>query len=607
MHVILGVLVLVVGVTILGWWGSTDHAHDMEAGIADRSEQALGETIHGVTSTVAGRDITVQGYADTQAEKEAILERLDDVHGRRLVRDDLTVLPVASPYVFRAEKNQSGQIASGNMPTQAQSAKFADLLGGAYDFELATGMPDSAWPDVAANGVAALSELEAGQIELTDQALKVSGAVQTRAERDAIIANVGNLPAGYTLINALEIFDDGTPMRLDVSKGGDSDSVSGKLPFGMGIADVQAQIPAATAGALTTAEIDDDMWSGLAQSGLAALAKLETGTLTIVGPDLSLSGFAMTPTDVAAAKQDLADLADGYTVTVDITSLDDGMPNDFEIAYDVQSGAAVSGKFPAGFSIADVAASMNVAGVSGAVTSGATGDATDAKLALATIADWLPELDAATVTQAGDQLTLDVVVSPGGDVAQIRDALTAELGDSVTVRSPEALPETGSRRANVLTGQTEQFQGLSWLPVYDFIPSVLSCQGESLDVLAEHRVNFLSGQAVLDAKALRAINPLAGIMAHCFETTDLAVEIAGHTDSTGDAAQNQELSQQRADAVRQALIDRGVRGDLLTPIGYGADQPIASNDTAEGRAANRRTETLWSEPVLTETNQAEEQ
>jgi outer membrane protein OmpA-like peptidoglycan-associated protein len=66
--------------------------------------------------------------------------------------------------------------------------------------------------------------------------------------------------------------------------------------------------------------------------------------------------------------------------------------------------------------------------------------------------------------------------------------------------------------------------------------------------------------------------------------------VEGHTDSRGDDAYNLALSQQRADAVRQVLIDRGYRDELLVAKGMGESKPIADNDTPEGMANNRRVE-----------------
>lgn len=71
---------------------------------------------------------------------------------------------------------------------------------------------------------------------------------------------------------------------------------------------------------------------------------------------------------------------------------------------------------------------------------------------------------------------------------------------------------------------------------------------------------------------------------------DVNIEVAGHTDSMGSDAYNMKLSQQRAEAVRNFLISRGVAADRLTAKGYGESQPVADNATDEGRFKNRRVE-----------------
>jgi len=72
----------------------------------------------------------------------------------------------------------------------------------------------------------------------------------------------------------------------------------------------------------------------------------------------------------------------------------------------------------------------------------------------------------------------------------------------------------------------------------------------------------------------------------------VVVEVAGHTDSTGSDAYNQGLSERRANAVRDYLVEKGVRASRLTAKGYGESMPVASNDTKEGRAENRRVELI---------------
>jgi len=78
------------------------------------------------------------------------------------------------------------------------------------------------------------------------------------------------------------------------------------------------------------------------------------------------------------------------------------------------------------------------------------------------------------------------------------------------------------------------------------------------------------------------------------------VKVVGHTDSVGTDGNNQRLSVERADAVRDLLEDRGVGKSRIDVAGRGEREPIASNDTAEGRAKNRRVEIFLREPEATQ-------
>ena len=70
----------------------------------------------------------------------------------------------------------------------------------------------------------------------------------------------------------------------------------------------------------------------------------------------------------------------------------------------------------------------------------------------------------------------------------------------------------------------------------------------------------------------------------------LRIEISAHTDNTGEAAYNQQLSEKRASSVRDYMISQGIAKDRMEVKGYGEDKPIADNNTREGRATNRRVE-----------------
>jgi OOP family OmpA-OmpF porin len=100
-------------------------------------------------------------------------------------------------------------------------------------------------------------------------------------------------------------------------------------------------------------------------------------------------------------------------------------------------------------------------------------------------------------------------------------------------------------------------------------------------------VNFATGKAEITPESREVLDRVA---ASLVANPEIKVDVAGHTDNTGSRAMNVKLSQARADAVRDYLVSKGVSADRLSTKGYGPDRPIASNDTAEGRAKNRRTE-----------------
>ena len=87
-------------------------------------------------------------------------------------------------------------------------------------------------------------------------------------------------------------------------------------------------------------------------------------------------------------------------------------------------------------------------------------------------------------------------------------------------------------------------------------------------------------------------NSLAKLVEFVRQEPDKQIRIEGHTDSTGSANANQVLSQRRAEAVRDALVAAGIDAARMTAVGVGAERPVAPNDTAEGRARNRRVDVI---------------
>ncbi|PID50678.1 MAG: hypothetical protein CR991_00230 [Proteobacteria bacterium] len=116
-----------------------------------------------------------------------------------------------------------------------------------------------------------------------------------------------------------------------------------------------------------------------------------------------------------------------------------------------------------------------------------------------------------------------------------------------------------------------------------------NCQSGLDGITDSQQIVFAINKAKLRSESLQVLNQIATIMLDCsYVIADRGVLIGGHTDSIGDAAYNQHLSQLRADAVKEYLVGSGVEEKLLETRGYGETKPVAPNTTASGRAKNRR-------------------
>ena len=143
--------------------------------------------------------------------------------------------------------------------------------------------------------------------------------------------------------------------------------------------------------------------------------------------------------------------------------------------------------------------------------------------------------------------------------------------------------QVATSQAQAATSQVQQLQ-----------QELAALQAKQTDrglVLTLGDVLFETGKADLRPGALQNLYPLVTFLQ---QYPERRVVIEGHTDSVGSDAYNLDLSQRRADAVRDFLLQNGVNPAQLTTRGYGKASPVASNNTAEGRQQNRRVELIIS-------------
>jgi outer membrane protein OmpA-like peptidoglycan-associated protein len=111
------------------------------------------------------------------------------------------------------------------------------------------------------------------------------------------------------------------------------------------------------------------------------------------------------------------------------------------------------------------------------------------------------------------------------------------------------------------------------------------CRASLAELSAHNAILFQSGAAIISVGASSELDAFAEALALC---PGMAINVEGHTDSDGDDQRNLALSVARAEAVVNALIERGIAPERLYAIGYGETQPVADNATADGKRQNRR-------------------
>ena len=111
--------------------------------------------------------------------------------------------------------------------------------------------------------------------------------------------------------------------------------------------------------------------------------------------------------------------------------------------------------------------------------------------------------------------------------------------------------------------------------------------GDEITLNMPSNITFAFGSADLDSRFFPVLDSVSKVVKKYDQTL---VEVAGHTDSVGSSESNQSLSERRANTVAQYMISRGIVRERTIIVGAGENRPVADNDSAEGRALNRRVE-----------------
>lgn len=295
---------------------------------------------------------------------------------------------------------------------------------------------------------------------------------------------------------------------------------------------------------------------------LDQIGKLKDGKLTISDDKITLSGMARELGGREAIAAALKNLPEGFSVAVNEIK---APPYVFQAYKDpVASTLTLTGNAPDKSVHAALVAAAGRKFFAEKVVDNLK-ESVGAPASFAAVV--VPALGALSRLSTGTLVVTDREVKLSGDAlyeaaaAQIR----AGLGGS--------LPQNWQYKAEITVKPASA-------PVDNTV-----CQQLFADLLAKARIRFESGKAELSADSAGLLDRLTETASRCPAAN---IEIAGHTDADGDAAQNQALSERRAQAVADYLARGGLPANRFSAVGYGSGQPIAGNETEEGKAQNRR-------------------
>jgi len=194
-------------------------------------------------------------------------------------------------------------------------------------------------------------------------------------------------------------------------------------------------------------------------------------------------------------------------------------------------------------------------------------------------------------------------------LAQLHHGTLRITPESLAVTGKTGDTEANARIAQLLAGNLSSTDHFSIDVLYveeldplAALPTVEECIADIQAFNKDNKIVFEPGSGTLDASAADILDSIAIKISDCPE---MQLEIQGHTDSQGRESMNQALSQTRAQSVLTALQDRRILTKGFVAIGYGETQPIADNETEEGREANRRIEFVLITPDADATGDAE--
>ncbi|TMM55532.1 OmpA family protein [Sulfitobacter sabulilitoris] len=539
-----------------------------------------------------GLQVTLAGLAQSEAVRFQALTAAGTIVDAARVIDEIEVEAQAAiaPPRFSAEvlRNDAGLSVIGLIPVSTDREAMVDRFIRVSGQDRVTDLLEVAdypappgWEDALGFALTALDDLprakvsiSAGRVEIT----AITDSAKDKAEMERALSRAAP-PAVLLTLNIAAPRPVITPftLRFVIDDGGPHfDACSADTEHSR-----DAILKAAAAAGMTDVGrctvgmgVPSPTWSEAVTQSIAALARLGAGSVTFSDADITLIAAEGTAQDtfdtvVGELENSLPDVFALFSKLPETVDPDVGPP-EFIATLSPEGQVQLRGRVPD-------EAFRNLADSFAKARFGSDRVYVAARVVPDLPADWaarvltgleaLSELSNGAVRIQPDSLSVTGNTGNSDARAVIASLLAAKLGEA--------------EKFEIDVTYREKLDPVAGLPTPE------ECEAEIGAIVAAGKINFEPGSATIDASALATMDDIAEVIKSC---GDLRLEIQGHTDSQGREEMNLSLSQSRAQSVLNELRARRVLTSSFTAKGYGEAQPVADNDTEEGREANRRIE-----------------
>jgi len=544
--------------------------------------------------TADGLRVTMQGTAPDEATRFAALSLAGGVVDATRVIDEMSVPPSKgiAPPRFSAEilRNHSGISIIGLIPASSPRADLVNQLNSLGEagpvadlLETARYPEPQGWSSALRYAIAALELLPRAKISVDAETIKITTMADSSAAKDQLQAQLTRMapPELHLVLDITAARPVISPftLRFLIGEGGARfDACSAES------AESRAAILSAARAAGLEGDVDcvigmgvpSPNWSRASALSIASLASLGQGTITIANADITLVAAEGTAPDlfdkvVGELENSLPEVFALHAVLPMPTNDSAAGPPEFTATLSPEGQVQLRGRI-------NDAMSRDIASSYAKARFGADQVHTATRVVADLPADWpvrvlagleaLSHLERGSVTVTPDNLQLRGMSHQEDTLAKVTGFLASKLGEAESYELALTYEEPPAPKDQPLSTEL--------------------CAAQLAGAQASSgKISFEPGSATVAGGSSVVLDHIASILEKC---GPIRLEIQGHTDSQGREGMNQALSQSRAQSILNELRARRIRTSAFIAIGYGESQPIASNDSEEGREANRRIE-----------------